>query len=156
MVILVATGAGSQQHQQRPQPFASGLDNVFADLADQGNVGMQLLMDALINPAKIVVNGELKRSVLSVRHLANLVGRNAASYLVHRQLSIAGLPSHCSRAREVTRHKQQGPLVANKDSNACQQARTSLKFRPCLKIRCGVPFCHGSQAYSQSGYESCP
>ena len=55
-----------EQHDQRAQPLAPGVDDVVADLLDQGDAGRELPRNEQVDPPEVVAHqvedaGEVKR-----------------------------------------------------------------------------------------------
>ena len=60
-ITLVAQGAGTQQHHQRPEPFTTAFNNVIANLVDQGDIGGHLLWNKLIYCPEFTFNKLIDR-----------------------------------------------------------------------------------------------
>jgi len=51
----ISEGFCRQQHQQRPQPFAAGVNNIMTELVHQRDIRAQTLTDNLIHRLHIIM-----------------------------------------------------------------------------------------------------
>ncbi len=52
----ITSQARRKQQQHRPHPLAAAAENIFADLANQGNIRSQVFFELLLDPGKIIID----------------------------------------------------------------------------------------------------
>ena len=57
LVTTFPQGGGAEEHQQGPESFAAGIDNVMPDVFHHINVRVELFDDELINSLEVLCDG---------------------------------------------------------------------------------------------------
>ena len=81
-LAMIARGAGTKDGHQRAQALAAGLDDIVPHLADQRDIGIQVVIDKLVHRREVIfddsING-LEIHALVSRQKVGATAGNASS-----------------------------------------------------------------------------